>query len=253
MFGRYDMIKVFEDGIRSVLAGVCCAAVMVCSGVSMVNDVSGMDTEIRMPTIAYSQNEGSALAGYHRYLADPKMGFKYFMPRTECELNSLYRLSASESAVASTICDRIASNIHSEFYFRFEDNDKRVIDEYLHWFSSFVEISDRFHDQSFLEVLRNNRAVGIKYALVSFIVSSESYLGESNTSRESTCLPYTVCEIDKILTASTSLQHIKLAEFYRTHYLTSEFVDSLECQDMLSAIEKTFEEKAVFAFKSEDS
>jgi hypothetical protein len=37
------MVKVFEDGIRSVLAGVCCAAVVMCWGVSVV----AMDIDLK--------------------------------------------------------------------------------------------------------------------------------------------------------------------------------------------------------------
>jgi hypothetical protein len=84
---------------------------------------------------------------------------------------------------------------------------------------------------------------GLGDKLESFVVGVENEIKENpSLTRESTHLPYTVSEIDKILNASPNFQNVKLMEFYRECYLTDEFRNSPEYQAMYSAIAGTFEE-----------
>ncbi|GHT90992.1 hypothetical protein FACS1894122_02550 [Alphaproteobacteria bacterium] len=216
---------------------ICCFACIEVIGGNM-----------NLPTIAFSKKEGVALSAYHKQMADPAMGFKYFMPRSKNELLSLYNLYISGEIksrrgvpVAEALWGNIVDNVDAEFSFRCEDNDKSIIDDYLSYFSDFIKIVDEFHDQSFLEVLHHRGRCNLGKSLALFVISSEDYLEESNLAREFTYLPYMVSEIDKILNASRSFQDIKLAEFYRTHYLTDEFRNSPKYQEMYNAIAKTFE------------
>jgi hypothetical protein len=172
---------------------------------------------------------------------------KYFiMPKSSEKLEELYCAYVSgqipgRSGFSSieTIWIGITCDIRWEFHYRCVDGLKFFIDEFLRQFNSFVSAVDSFHDQSFFEVLRSK----MKDSLGLFIVNAESAIeSDLNLTRESICLPYTVCEIDKILNASRNFQDIKLAELYRTHYLTDEFRNSPEYQAMYRAIAKTFED-----------
>ena len=210
--------------------------------ISFFFDVGSME----LPGISFSQNEGKALAEYHRTVGDGKT---YFMPRTENELNALYDLYKSgqiESSVVSPIKHlwwSISGNIQDEFYYRCLDGNKSVIDEYLARFRSFIKITDDFHDRSFLEILYSGGAGSLNDILSLFIMGVERKINASSElTRESTCLPYTVSEIDKILNASPNFQDIKLAEYYRTCYLTGEFYNSPEYWAIRDAVMRTFQE-----------
>jgi hypothetical protein len=204
---------------------------------------------MNMPTIAFSRNEGSALSKYHSILVTPELGYKYFMPRSEDELSTLYNMCTlgrinsqygfSPSGILSI---DISENIKEEFLHRCQDGHKEIIDEFLLYFGKFVKIIDEFKDPSFLEELWMKSPINLYAKLVSFAGNLEYSFKDSCLTRESTHLPYTVCEIDKILNASRKFQDVKLAEFYRTHYLTDEFHNSPEYQAMYSAIAGTFEE-----------
>jgi hypothetical protein len=145
------------------VSGVCCAAV-VCA---VVTEVKGMERVGRMPTIAYSQNEGPELSDIHQIWVRDEIYCKYFMPRSEEELNSLYEIYTSwqieeecSSALRSMWFD-IVDVIRVEFIYRCKDGDRNIIDEYLLWFKEFVRITDNFPDQLFLEPLLDEGLFGL--------------------------------------------------------------------------------------------
>ncbi|MDR2780882.1 MAG: hypothetical protein LBB21_00240 [Holosporaceae bacterium] len=207
-----------------------------------------------LPTLAFSKNEGPALMKYHGCIVDhathPSV-IKYFMPRSESQLMALYNLYESGKikenrygvSPLKQLWWSITGNIQHEFRCRCEDGVKPVIDEYLSYFRSFIEISDNFQNQAFLEVLCSREVGSLRESLVLFILNLESRIKKSpDLTRESTYLPYAVDKIDEIFSASRNFRNVKLAEFYRTHCLTDEFRDSPEYLAMYNAIAGTFEE-----------
>jgi hypothetical protein len=203
-----------------------------------------------LPGVPFSKNEGKALIEYHGMVRDPKKsGIEYFMPRTEKELTALYDLYTSGQIKSKRVSPikhlwwSISSCIQDELFYRCLDGDKSVINEYLSYFRSFIEVTDSFRDQSFLEILRNMKTGSLNNVLSLFVLNLESEIKKNpSLTRESTHLPYTVSEIDKILNASQNFKEIKLAEYYRKYHLTDEFRNSPEYQVMYSAIAGTFEE-----------
>jgi hypothetical protein len=204
---------------------------------------------MKNPSIAYSEGEGSNLARYHKQIASSKMDVYYFMPQSESELLALYdsynsgQIKGGYFSPLEQLWVTVSGVIKEEFTCRCIDGKKSIIDTYLKMFGEFVRITDVFRDQSFLEPIYKQPLCYLGEHLTLFIVNLEgSFIEHSELTRSSTYLPYTVSEIDKILNASSIFRDVKLAEFYRTHYLTDEFRDSSEYQAIYNAIAGTFEE-----------
>jgi hypothetical protein len=207
-----------------------------------------------LPSLAFSKDEGPALAKYHSAItghAENPACIRYFMPKSESELATLYSLCISgkidkryAASPSEALWGQVTSNVQYEFMYRCKDGDKSVVDEYLSYFRSFIEISNNFQDQAFLEILYSGGVGSLREGLKLFIINLEQDIKKNpDLTRESTHLPYTVYEIDKILNASPNFQNVKLAEYYRKYHLTDEFRSSPEYQAMFNAIAATFEEE----------
>jgi hypothetical protein len=213
---------------------------------------------MNLPIPIFSKNEGPSLAVYHAPYHDVVTGPSchgvfisppYFMPKSEEEFTALYNLYVSGKVGGKIVSPLeylwmdVTGNIRRELTCRCKDGNKSVIDEYLLPFRSFIEVSESFCDQSFLELLYNSSSYSLHRCLRLFIINLEQDIKETpKLTRESIYLPYAVSEIDKILNASRNFQDVKLAEYYRRYHLTDEFRNSPEYQAMYGVIVGTFEE-----------
>jgi hypothetical protein len=203
-----------------------------------------------LPTPIFSENEDPALAKYHGYLASENGKVdNFFMPRSEEELRALFNLYTSgaikDSRFGMPAIERIwrslVDNIKEEFTYRCMDGNKVLVDEYLAHFHSFIKIIDGFPEQSFLENLYKGHN-NLVHSLNLFVINVERRIGEgrNNLTRESTHLPYTVNEIDKILKESRHFKEADFAEHYRKYHLTEEYKECPEFQAAYNAISGAF-------------
>jgi hypothetical protein len=162
------------------------------------------------------------------------------MPESDAALNELYDLYKSGKveernnwSAIEVLWSKVSSNIQYEFSCRCEDGDKTRIDEYLQRFGSFVAAIDRFHDESFLEILREGGIFSVSDALILFIINSDK-------ASLSSYLCYSVYGIDKILSASSSFQDVKLLDYYNSR-LSDGFRTSPEYTAMYDTVVATFE------------
>lgn len=206
---------------------------------------------MHLPTMIFSENDGPLLREYHEqyYVVNRNTkGSHYFMPKSENELTALYEEYKAGKVISRVVSPikslwwPIARNIKDEFHYRCLDGNKSLINEYLSCFCSFIEITDNFQDQSFLSVLCSPSVGGLCDGLQLFIINLEREIKETpDLTRESTHLPYTVGEISRILGASRNFREVKLAEFYRRHFLTDEFLNSPEYKAIYETITEVFQ------------
>jgi hypothetical protein len=227
----------------NTVRAVCCAAALTCGGA----DVGGMTTDMKMPTIAYSQNEGPALAEYHKHIADPEMGFEYFMPRSKEELETLYNIYKSGQidrilsfSPLEVLWHSIIDEIRFELLFRCKDGDKNILDEYLSWFRDFIRMVDEFPDQTFVAPIKATTTGALSERLGLLLLELEYDFSKNNLSRSSAHLPYCVDFIDKLLKSSRNFHEIDLSGYYRRRFLTDEFINSAEYKAIRSSLEEKF-------------
>jgi hypothetical protein len=206
-----------------------------------------------LPTLISSGEEGPHLKKYHQSILKSAESWDVsytLMPKSRSELDALYDWYKSGKMIVKWdflkpeeyLWSWINDGIALEFQMRCKDGIKHIIDEYLVHFKSFVEVTDNFHDQSFLNILYHSPLYCLEVRLHSGFRVLESEVKKGKLTRESTYLPYTIAKIDEIFKASKNFKNAWLAEWYKRFYLTDEGINSPEYQAMWDAVAATFEE-----------
>jgi hypothetical protein len=166
---------------------------------------------MKMPTIAYSTNEGPLVAEFHKNLANPEKGFKYFMPRSNEEVQTL--LSHLESgqiqpydclSSPERLWFSITRMVQSELMLRCLDQNKQAIDEFLGYFKNFILSIENFSNAEHLTPLFYGSG-SLCIIIELFIYSTKIRIDREPTilSWESCYVPYVVEELDDIINKGT--------------------------------------------------
>jgi hypothetical protein len=158
----------FKDNVRSVLAGVCCAAVM-CGGVSGVDKKTNelttqiMDNIKRMsgcvqkwPSMALDgtseHEEPKRLMDYHASRAG--LGYCCFMPKNQKEMDWLYDQYKAGNFTADDYgtysWTSILSSVDAELAMRLIIGDMYFIDRYIDHLNFFIPAAFNHSDRGFI-------------------------------------------------------------------------------------------------------
>jgi hypothetical protein len=199
-----------------------------------------MNAEAMLPQLCIETNESGYLLSYHQSCErDAELERDYYMPGTQEELEALFGVYSATEYKDAVVIDMTA-NIEGELSARCQDGDIRMLDKYLgHMSTSFALIND-FRDLEFSEEFFLHFADDFDR----WILEMEDLVREnSNFTRESLHLPYTVKYIDGLYSGIRCLSDRgSIFEEYCKCCLDASYKQSPEYKALYAEIEKIFTE-----------